>query len=421
VRFGRGGSAVFSALAGVIQRIAQIAVALLIMPLLINALGKSSFGIWAAAASVTWMGAILDLGVGGALVTILARMLAAGQTAPARRLVTTALWLGAMIAVVELCGALLIIPRIAPAEAAEAYQLAVVVMALNVPVNLAAALWAGAQRLYMVWAWESLQTLLTGVTIWALVSQTSDVRSYVAASAGAVLAANCVSLAHFMRIHPHLRPHLALPSAAEVGGLLLQGAPYLLLGLGAFLAVSSDNLVALSVLGGDGAAVMALSQRICLTALGLLTALTQPLWPAFANAATQGDSRWIKKSFRTGTFVVMLAAALGSGFIIMFGGKAVDIWLGGKVTLEPEIFWAMAVWIVIPALGRVPDVLLNALGIVWFQVKVAVVFGLLAFALKLLFASAYGAPGILAATGVAYGCTHLPAYLWWVRRWARET
>jgi len=129
VRFGRGGSAVFSALAGVVQRTVQITVSLLIMPLLINALGKSSFGIWAAAASVTWMGAILDLGVGGALVTVLSRMLASGQTAPARRLVTTALWLGAMIAAVELCGALLIIPRIAPAEAAEAYQLAVVFMA----------------------------------------------------------------------------------------------------------------------------------------------------------------------------------------------------------------------------------------------------------------------------------------------------
>jgi len=56
VRFGRGGSAVFSALAGVVQRTVQITVSLLIMPLLINALGKSSFGIWAAAASVTWMG-----------------------------------------------------------------------------------------------------------------------------------------------------------------------------------------------------------------------------------------------------------------------------------------------------------------------------------------------------------------------------
>jgi hypothetical protein len=44
-------------------------------------------------------------------------------------------------------------------------------------------------------------------------------------------------------------------------------------------------------------------------------------------------------------------------------------------------------------------------------------FGLLAFGLKLLLASPFGAAGIVWATVVAYVATVLPFYLWFVRRW----
>jgi hypothetical protein len=44
-------------------------------------------------------------------------------------------------------------------------------------------------------------------------------------------------------------------------------------------------------------------------------------------------------------------------------------------------------------------------------------FGLLAFGLKLLLASPFGAAGIVWATVVAYVVAVLPFYLWFVRRW----
>lgn len=420
MRFGRGGSAAFSSLVGVAQRCLQIVVTLLVMPTLINAIGQTSFGVWAAAAAVTWMGGMLDLGTGAAVVTDIARSMAANDREHSKRLVTTALWLAAVIAIFEIAGAMLLIPRLAPSEAAGAYLVAVACMALNVPFGLSGALWTGAQKVYVAWGWEALQTIITGATMWALVSRTTDVRWYVAASAGGVVVGNCASLAHFLISHPELRPWLTPPSLSDARRLLARGAPYLLLALGAFLASYSDSIVALTTLGGDGAAVVALGQKAGMTALGLLFVLTQPLWPAFTNAAMRGEIDWIKTKIRSAAFIVISAAVAGSALIILFGGPVIDIWLSGKVTLGHDVLWAIAIWIVIPTLGRIPDVLLNALGIVWFQVYVAIVFGLLAFGMKFVFASAFGAPGILAATGIAYGCTHLPAYLWWIARWMRR-
>lgn len=389
------------------------------MPVVLNALGKSSFGIWAAAASLTWMASAIDLGIGNALVTDFSRAFAANKNDDVRRLVTTALWLGAAIAALELAGAFLVIPRLAPPGSSDAYLIAAACMALNVPVSFASSLWAGEQRLYVVWIWEAAQSILTGMTMWMLLHLTNDLRFYVAASAGGVLAMSCASFAHFFIARPELRPFLALPSFDEVRRLLARGMPYFILGIGLVLASHSDNIIALSILGSDSAAVMAVSQRACMTAFGLLFVLSQPLWPKFANAAVRGEVVWIRTNFWPAAFVISSAAILGSAFIIFFGGRVIDLWLGGSLTVRTEVLWAIGIWIVVPALGRVPDVLLNALGVVWFQVKVAVIYGFLAFGLKIWLAQTWGVSGILAATGIAYAFTHLPAYLWWVYRWMR--
>jgi O-antigen/teichoic acid export membrane protein len=391
------------------------------MPMVVNALGKSSFGVWAAAASLTWMASALDFGIGSALITEVARAQAINDRDELRRLLKGALWAGAAIALGEVAGAYLLIPHFAPSDVADAYLIAAACMALNVPVSFAAALWTGSHRVYMVWIWEAVQSVLTAVGMWLLTQLTTDVRFYVALSAGGVFAINCASLAHFLISHPDLRLTDTRPSLAVVRRLLSRGAPYLILGVANVLAAYSDSVITLSVLGADAAAVMAISQRLCVTAVGLLGVLSQPLWPLFVNAAVLGKVAWIKRNIWFSGLLVVAAAVSGSAFIILFGARLIDIWLGGQILVAPEILWAIGIWIVIPAMGRIPDLLLNALGVVWFQVKVALVFGALAFAMKVGLANGWGVSGIVAAGGIAYLFTHLPAYLWWVARWIRNS
>lgn len=415
-----GRLAAFSSLVGVAQRFLQILATLLIMPLVMNSLGTSSFGIWAAAASLTWMASALDLGIGSALITEVARARAADDWASLRPLLNSALWIGAVLAVVEIVGASLFVPLFAPSEASDAYLIAATCMALNVPFSFGVALWTGSQRVYVAWVWEAAQSIASAFGMWLLTHLTTDLRFYVAVSAGGVLLTNCAGLTHFLIRHPELRPTGAPPSSALARQLLARGAPYLILGLGVVLTSYSDSVIALSLLGADAAAVMAVSQRLCVTAQGLLIVLTLPLWPAFANAAVLGEITWIKRHIGVASLLVGVAALSGSAVIILFGEKLIQIWLGGKIFIGPDLLWAIVIWIVIPSLGRIPDVLLNALGVVWFQVKVAVVFGVLALTFKLVVAGSWGVPGILAVTGIAYLFTHLPAYLWWVFKWMRD-
>jgi O-antigen/teichoic acid export membrane protein len=418
-RFGKPKAQTFSALIGVSQRFLQILVSLLLTPALMSALGQSGFGLWAAAASLTWISGAFDLGIGNALVTDFSRAMAMNDRQLVKRLLATAMWMGVSIAILESSLAFWLIPRFAPVGSSDAYLIAAFCMALNVPAGLATPLWTAQQRLDVVWIWEAFQTVLTTTVMFIVISVTQDVRIYVAVSAGGVLASSCASLAHLLIRNPDLSPIGLVPMLNECRQLFLRSFPYFLLACGAILVSSADSIISLSMLGADQTAVMAICQRIGMTAVGLLFVCTQPLWPAFANAAVRGEIFWIKNRLWTGIFMITAVAVVGSGLLILFGERMIDVWLGGKLIVGDEILWAMAIWITFPALGRLPVVLLNALGVVWFQVKVAIIFGFLAFALKLGLGNLYGVKGILAASGLAYGLTHLPAYAWWLRDWMR--
>src|SRR5690242_1601767 len=81
---GRNRKILASASAGLVQRGAQVGSTLLLMPLLLRALGPAQFGIWGAAASLAWLAGFLDMGTGAALVSLVARSMAANEVAEAR-------------------------------------------------------------------------------------------------------------------------------------------------------------------------------------------------------------------------------------------------------------------------------------------------------------------------------------------------
>jgi O-antigen/teichoic acid export membrane protein len=404
---------------GLLQRLVQFLSALVIMPLVLHAIGPDRFGIWGAAASLLWMTAALDFGIGNALLTVMAHRRASGEPERARAEATAGFLLASCVALVELAAALAAICMWVPAQERTIYLIAAISLGVNVPASLASGIWSGLQKSYTGSGWETVQTLVSVGGLYLLTRFTDEVRLYVAVTFGGLLLANFGSLVHLFLSHPELRPRRPLPTRRLFVDLLRRGVPYLLLGLSFLLAFQSDNIIALSLLGSEPAARMAVAQRVSMTAFGLLWVVSQPLWPAFTDAAARGDHAWVRAYLVRGMALLTACAVAGSAVLVIFGRPLLDLWLHGGLTLGQDVLWAMAAWITVSSLGHVPALLLNALGVVWFQVAVALIYSGLAFALKLSLAPQLGIAGILLATTISYGLTYLPAYFWWVSRWMR--
>lgn len=416
----RSRRAIVSSFAGIAQRLLQMGSVLVIMPLMLHAMGKGGFGVWAAASSLAWMAVIVDVGIGQSLLTSVARAMARGDGEEIRRQVAAASMVSLVLAAIGAVLAVIVIPAIAPPTVADAYLIATLSLAINIPFSLAGNVWTGLQRFYVTSVWETAQTIATIIGLVALTRLSSDARLYVAVTIGALLAANIASTIHLVLAYPQLRPSFALASAGLGRALIRAGTPYLLLSLSLTLAVNLDSVIALTMLGPGDASRMAIAQRACLSAYGFLWVVTQPLWPAFAHAEARGDMAWVRRHVLGAALLVAACALTGGLVLVVFGQRLVALWMGDALRIGQDVFWAMFAWILILSLARVVDVLLTGLGAVWFQARTAIACSVLAFALKLALAPVLGVAGILGATACAYVAVCMPAYIWWVAKWLKQ-
>jgi O-antigen/teichoic acid export membrane protein len=106
--------------------------------------------------------------------------------------------------------------------------------------------------------------------------------------------------------------------------------------------------------------------------------------------------------------------------IVVFGEALLKIWLKTDIGIQPHTLWVMALWIVALSVVRVQILLLNALGILKFQIWAFSIATALGFVLKFILAPRYGVAGILLATAVTFPVIILPAVLWRISRWRRD-
>ena len=147
------------------------------------------------------------------------------------------------------------------------------------------------QKGYISGFWELMQTVLTTLGLFCAAALTKDVRVYVAVVYGGLVLANLGSLIHLFWLHPELRPRGLPESLASIREVAGSGILFFILSITGGLAFMLDNVLALQLLGPEASARMTIAMRICMTAVGMLTVLSQPLWPAFTDAAHNADRR----------------------------------------------------------------------------------------------------------------------------------
>jgi O-antigen/teichoic acid export membrane protein len=405
---------------GVSQRLVQVACSLLLLPIVLGALGPAGFGVWGAAASLAWISGMVDIGVGSALVTLVARALARNQPTEARIHISGALTIGSCLSGLFL-GAITLAWIFVPLRGnSAAYMIAFAGLALNIPLNSANNLWMALQKGYVAGFWELMQTLLTTVSLITATAFTVDVRVYVALVYASFVASNLCSLVHLFVLHPELRPRGRLESLSAMREVGTSGVLYFTLAITGGLSFMLDNVLALQLLGPEASARMTIAMRICMTGAGLLVVLSQPLWPAFTDAAHKSDRGWIRRSLFRATALFVGATAAGGGVLIIYGGPLLHLWLHADLGIDRALLWAIAAWMLAQAFIRVPALLLNGLSLIRFQIVVSTLATSIAFALKFTLASRFGVAGILWGTSITMLFIAFPASAWRIYRWADE-
>ncbi len=407
--------------ASAVHRVLQVASTLVIIPLALHALGASGFGLWGAATSLAFLAPMLDLGLGAALISQVARAWADGDRRLASDLVGTGLMGTVAMAMLVLAGGSLLVSLSTAGPERAVFMLAVAGLALNVPFSTANNIWIGLQKGYVAGCWDMVQTLLSaGGLLWAALSG-AGVIVLVAAFYGGIVVASALSLTHLLLAHPELRPaRLRVPAAIWRAVLGKGGLFFLITALGV-LAYSLDNVLALVILGPVASAQMAIALRIGVNAIGIIASLTQPLWPAFVDAHAKGDDAWTRATLLRGTAIVTGITATGAIILVTVGEPLLRLWLGKDLGLGGPLLGATAFWVFALAVPRVAALMLNALSILRLQVLALGAATGLGLALKYAFAGYFGVTGILVTTPVCWLLIVWPAFAWRLVRWRQAS
>ena len=397
--------------ARVVSGLCQLA----LVPLLLGLLGTERFGWVMALVALAGLSQFADLGTAMALQQKLseawARSDAAGlrQTyAAGRRLLLilglawfvlaapAAWWLGSR---------LLSVPAGAGGLQSQLSWLVVAVaITAGVPLSAGPRLAAALQFGWIAAAWTAACNIATLAAIWAVVETgRGGIVLVITILCAGQLLPGVVTAWHVARRLGWTGPSPA--DSAAVWNLWHAGRKFAAPNIaGALLLAAAPAAVAR--FGGYGAsAAFSVLQRLFGTAQQAHAIVLAPLWPAWAEAAGQGEATWIRRSL---TLALGFTAAVCAGLALVAAvlPGIVHVWLGANALVPPaSSTWLVAGWISLSLFIQVLSYYLLGLGrLERVALPVAVAHGC-TLALVALLGSFFGGTGVIAAlaAGAALG------------------
>lgn len=418
---GRIGRALADGGAAAVLRLCAMCVSVLAVPILLARLGDAGYGVWLGVQAIYLTAvSLLDLGVGGALVTPLAQALARGDRYRAAELLSTALVVAAaMGALVVVAGSLLAaaLPvlggglSVLGVPAGQLPWLVAVLSAalgLQLPLSVLTRAMLAMQRTRLAAVCEASGQ---GLMIVALLSAPAW------AGLPGIALAVCAAplLAAGMQWIP-LRPLFGGPGCGIRQALAMapqavrRSLPFMLLQGAGIFTLTVDALIANWGIGPNEAAEIGVGQRFFSMVPMAASFVLAPMWPSFAASADGGDWSHVRRAFLVALVLAMATASVVVGCLAWWSAPLMDLWIGPGPRPDAAMLAGYAVWAWIATVGGVPALLLNGLGRFRFQVVCASALIVCSVPAKLLLMGQIGTAGLVWGAVVAQvACVTIPA------------
>ena len=407
--------ATLTGLTAAIARIVAVATSLITVPITLSYLGAERFGLWMAISSVLAIMNFADLGIGNGVMNAVAdahgkndiQGIQVAITSGMAVLVGIAALLLAALAVtywqVDWASLFNVRSPIARIEAGPALLVAAVFFVLNIPAGLVQRAQMGLQEGFRSYVWQ-LAGSLTGLSgVLLAVHWHGGLPWLLFALAGSpAIVAIMNGFVFFGWMRRDLLPSLTSVSRSGISKVGRLGVLFFVLQLVVALAFSSDNFIVARVLGPEAATQYAIPQRMFMLVSVMLAMLMAPLWPAYAEAISRGDTHWVQKTLVRSLKLVTLVASAAVLVLVCFGKQIIHLWVGKKVSVSLLLLSGLAVWTLFDVAGNAVGMFLNGASVIRYQVIVSLIFSTLCLSAKIYAARHFGIASLPWATASTY-------------------
>lgn len=394
-----------------ISKIISLATSIVTVRWTFRYLGAERYGMWMTISSFVLMLAFADFGMGNGLVNLVAEALGKEDREATRKAVSSALWMLNAVAIMLALITIATYPLIdasrlfnvhsatAMREAGPALLAVMLCFILNLPLGVVRGTQSGMQNAYHSNLWSIFGTILSLVALLIAIHSQAGLPVLVLCLSGPpVLAAFLNGLELFGRSNKDLMPVPSAFSRKTARRLLRMGMMFFLLQLSFSVGLQTDNVVIAQILGAKAVAEYAVPARLFNMILSFLVMVSGAMAPAYTDALARRDGRWIRKGFFRVTIGGTAVTIVGVGFLILFGNRILDLWIGPQIHASLALMTAFAVQSVLYAYLQPISFFLNGIGRFREQVVSGLIMAFVNLALSIILVRSFGIIGAVLGT-----------------------
>lgn len=392
----------------------NIAAGLILVPLAINYLNPTKYGIWITLSSIIgWFG-FFDIGLGNGLRNRFAEALATGKEKLAKVYVSTTYAILSLI----ITGILVLFYAINPflnwstilnagdevVFRAELSLLALVVFTffcLRFVFKLITTILTADQRPAKAAFFELLGKSIALVLIFFLTKTTDGSLLYlgIAMSSAPVFVLLLSSIWFFNGRYRAYRPSFKFVDFGKAKDLLNLGIKFFIIQIAAVLLYQTNNIIISHLFGPTQVTPYNVAFKYFSILMMGFSIIITPFWSAFTEAWAKNELGWIKRSMQK--LIGLWGLLLIAGVVMLVSSKWVySVWVGDKVTVPYTISALVAVWVLLNAWNGVYSHFLNGLGKIKLQLYLGISVAVINVPLAILLGLRIGIEGVLLANVV---------------------
>lgn len=387
---------------------ASILISLMLVPITINYVNSTRYGIWLTLSSIiSWIG-IFDLGLGNGMRNRFAEAKAKNDIELARQYVSTTYFVISCIVVVLLIIALIAnsfidwtlllkVDKSYVNELSSVFQILVTFFCINMVVRLFSTLLTADMKPGISSLINVLGQLFSLMAIWILTQFTEGSLFYLAFSYSSIptlILFICSLYAFYFTRYRDYKPRLSSVKIGLTGKVLNLGFQFFVIYICMIAIFQIMNIVISRELGPASVTEYNIAYKYFNLLLTIVTIIVTPFWSAFTDAYNKKDYAWmvkVKKSLERLWFVSVLISIL----MFLVSQSFYRLWLGSELKIHIDLSAAMAVYVVLNSLSAIYLNLINGIGYVRIQLIAYVAIAVFSLPVMTYSCRYYGLIGIL--------------------------
>lgn len=392
----------------------SILISLMVVPLTINYVNPTSYGIWLTLSSMIGWFSFFDIGFGHGLRNKFAECVAKGEFELAREYVSTTYAILTLI----IGGVLLLFFGInpllewttilnTPSEMLnELRTLAFIVFTffcLQFVLKLMTTVLTANQEPAKASFFNFLGSLFSLIVIYILTKTTEGNLIYLgtALSITPVLVLICSSLWFYNHEYKRYSPSFKFVKFSLAKDLMGLGGKFFIIQIGVIILLSTNNVIITQLFGPTEVTPFNIAYKLFSVITMSFGIIVTPLWSAYTEAYVKGEIEWIKSILRKVMRVWFLSILL-CVMVLICSPLLYNLWIGDKVHIPFSLSIAMSTFVVAYLWHTIYVFFLNGIGKIQLQLYMVIGTALINIPLAIFFGSKFGLVGISLTSTLLY-------------------